>query len=108
MITYASQIMEAIRLNCLGTFKVWDVHYTASGIEATAVHDLDGQLYRITIVPLHKHAYDTVQVIEENDIPTKLAEDVEIVQTTEACESTQDSGGALVPCKERVNPAGVD
>ena len=83
MITYAGQIMEAISLACRGTFKMWDVHYTASGIEATAVHDLDGQLYRITIVPLHRHAYDTVQVIEENDIPAKLAEAVDI-QTTEA------------------------
>ncbi len=35
---------------------------------------------------------------------------VQDIQTTEAREGLQaaDSGGALVPCKERVNPAGVD
>ena len=101
MITYAGQIMEAISLACRGTFKLWDVHYTAGGVEATVFHDsYDQQLYRITIVPKHRHAYDTVQVIEENDIPAKLAEAVDI-QTTEARESparparcTQDSGGA--------------
>ena len=81
MITYASQIMETIRLNCRGAFKLWDVHYTAGGVEATVFHDsYDQQLYRITIVPKHKHAYDTIQIIEENDIPTKLAEDVGITE----------------------------
>ena len=83
VISYATEILNLIRINCKDTIRLLKANYTARGVEAEVVDSFDGQIYHIIIESRYKYeGGQQRQVTYEEDV-ARRKEQIQISQTNE-------------------------